>query len=78
MNRRSNRIAAALLAAIAVLCAAWLLSVPRRAKHGVATIWVDGVAECTVPLDTDTAFDLITPEGHALSFEVKDGCIRFT
>lgn len=78
MKRRTNRIAAAILAAVVLLCAAWLLHTSQHARHGVATIWVDGAAERTLPLDKDTAFSITTPEGHALSFEIKDGRIRFT
>jgi len=76
MHRRANRIAAAVVAALALLCIAWLLYT-RRETGAQALIWVDGEVERTVSLRHDQSFRLTTPEGHLLSFEVKNGRIRF-
>ncbi len=73
----ANRIAARIVAALVLLCAAWLLYARLAPRGARALVWVNGKVERTVSLRKDQAFSLTTPEGHTLSFEVKDGRIRF-
>ncbi len=77
MKSRPDLAAAVLVAVLALLAGAWLLYARLSPGGARARIWVDGKIERTVPLSKDQSFSLTTPEGHHLSFEVKDGRIRF-
>ena len=74
---RANRIAAIAVAALVLISAAWLLFMRLAPRGARALIWVNGKVERTVSLKKEQEFTLTTPEGHTLSFEVKEGRIRF-
>ncbi len=74
-------VAGVLIVALLAVCAGWIYwrQTAPLPTHPVAEIWVDGTLYRRIDLSAtpDTTFSIAADTGKPVSFQVKDGAIRF-